>query len=245
MRNLPQPLITAVPINPVAKEDTAMICQLTWRIKALPDDFWKNSLTEVYLGCSNAVRTRRTRFHMPGSEYSLNADRYELCGGYFRKEIIDIQQVPNEDGTWRFEEVRLEAFRIQRIKDKQTGKTHAILPEFFVPYKQYSLRCILYHLREFFMQPITQEAYCLESGIEVETFRDWLKWLKSHATVLAGLGFTEDYRDNWKIMREWIQKICKDISGWARRSLRNLNLALFQQRPMPKNTMYQNAQWSG
>ena len=95
------------------------------------------------------------------------------------------------------------------------------------------------------MQPITQEAYCLESGIEVETFRDWLKWLKSHATVLAGLGFTEDYRDNWKIMREWIQKICKDISGWARRSLRNLNLALFQQRPMPENTMYRNAQWPG
>ena len=222
-----------------------MICQIYTRINILPKDLWTISLNELYLQCSNAVRARGAKFYMPGSECWPKADGYELYGGYFRKEIIDIQQVPNEDGTWRYEEVRIESFRIQRIKDKQTGKTHAILNELFVPYKQYSLRYILYHLCQFFKQSTTQEAYCLEAEIQVETFKGWLKWLKNHATVLAGLGITKDYRDNWQIMSEWIQRMAGDISEWVYRSLRNLNLALFQQRPMPANTAYHRYKWPG
>lgn len=216
-----------------------MICQFFGRINTLLEAFWNIPLDELYLKFNAAVRSRTARFYIPDSECNVEADGYELCGGYYRKEITDIQRILNEDGTWEYKEVRIQAFRIQRIKSKQTGKTHAILNEIFIPYRQFSLRYILFHLSGYFEQDISQEAYCLEQGIDMGTFRGWLKWLKDHAAVLAGFGITNHYEDNRQRMREWVKKITGNVAEWTYQTLRNLNLTLFQQRIMPENTAYQ------
>ena len=223
-----------------------MICQFSWRINTPTEDFWKISLEELYRRISEAVRRRRSRFFLPSIERYCQMNGYILNGGYKREHIIDIQMVQNEDGSHRYEKVEIRKFRIQRILEKGVGyTTHAILPEIFVPYKQYSLRYILFHLREFFRKSVTQEAYCLDAGIEVKTFRFWLKWMQDHITVLAELGLTKNRQDNWEMMSQWIQKLTADPFKWTARSLRKLNLGLFQEHLMPENTTYRNYERSG
>ena len=117
-----------------------MICQFARIINSLTKDFWKIPLEELYQRLLFAVRARRSRFYIPSTEHYCEADRYILWGGYNRDRITDMQRIPSEDGGWRYEEVEIQCFRIQRIMEKQTGATHAVLNEFFVPYRQYSLR---------------------------------------------------------------------------------------------------------
>jgi len=222
-----------------------MICQFARIINSFPQEFWVISLEEMYAALLYAVRSRRSRFFIPSSERYSEADGYILWGTYERKRIIDIRRVARENGKWGYEEVEIEDFHIQRIREKETGATHAVLNEFFVPYKQYSLRYILFHLRRFFKEHVTQEAYCLDVGIEVKAFQQWLKWLKKHLILLFGFGLTESYRDNWEAMRQWIREITGDISSWTYKSLRKLNLALFQDHEMPENTEYHNYERPG
>ena len=223
-----------------------MICQFPWRINPLAEDFWTISLEELYKRISGSVRHRSVRFYMPSSERCCEANGYILNGGYTRARIIDIQLIQDAEGNCRYEEVVIIEFRIQRILEKGAGcTTHAILPEIFIPYKQYSLRYILFHVREFFKQSVTQEAYCLDAGIDIKAFRLWLKWIRDHLTVLAGLGLTEKYQDNWRIMQQWVQKLNADILEWTAQALKKLNLGLFQEHPMPENTMYRNYERSG
>ncbi len=222
-----------------------MICQIDQIINRLPQDFWKNPLEMLYPMLVSCVRRRSNRFYMPSSERHCKGNSYILWGQYTRCRIIDIQYVKCEDGSHRYEKVEISGFSIQRIKDKETGATHAVLGEFFVPYKQYSLRYILFHLRQFFSKNVAQGTYCLDNGIEPNTFRLWLKWLRDHITLLYGLGLTESYSDNWRIMSQWIRQITGDLSNWAYNSLKKLNLALFQKRKMPENTMYRKYDRSG
>ena len=222
-----------------------MICQFTRIINSLTQDFWKISLEEMYKRILKAVRSRQCRFFIPSRECYCGGDDYILWGTYPRARIIDMQYMACEAGEYQYEEVEIKDFSIQRIKDKLTGATHAILDEFFIPYKQYSLRFVLFHLHKFFNQRVSQEAYCLENEIEVKTFRLWLKWLKEHITLLYGFGLTRSDSDNWQMMSQWIQTIYAGISDWMFNSLRKLNRALFQDRKMPENTKYQNYERPG
>ena len=222
-----------------------MICQFAWKINTLTEVFWRVSLEELYDMVSKAVRYHRTRFYIPSSECYCRADDYILYGSYSRSRIIDIQEFWGNDNRWHYREVEIQDFRIQRILDKATGRTHAILPEIFVPYRQYSLRYILFHLRHFYGSFVTQEAYCLEVGIDIKIFKGWLKWFRNYITVLANLGLTKNYQDNWHILGQWIKAMSQDILGWTYKSLKKLNLGMFQDHQMPENTMYRNYERSG
>lgn len=216
-----------------------MICQFGKEIKWLKE-ILKMPLTTIYQRLQSAVRARKLRFFMPSSGRHSTADGYILWGYYTRERIIDKQPELQEDGTWEYVDIEIKDFQIQRIMDKRTGRTHAVLCELLVPYKQYSLRYILYHLYQYFSQAVTQEAYCLNEDIEVKTFTLWLKWLKNHISILDALGLTENYTDNRKMLGQWIRELAGDVIEWTYRSLRTVNRALFQERRMPANTMYQS-----
>lgn len=222
-----------------------MICQIDQIINRLSPKFWKISLEKLYPMLVSWIRSRRIRFYMPSSERYCKRNGYILWGKYTRGRIIDIQCVTSEDGSQRYEKVEISGFGIQRIRDTETGATHAVLGEFLVPYKQYSLRYILFHLRQFFSKHVAQETYCGDNDIELKTFSMWLKWLREHINILYGLGLTKCYSDNWQIMSQWIRQIAGNIFEWTYNSLKKLNLALFQKRKMPENTMYRKYERSG
>ncbi len=224
-----------------------MINLFSWRINPLAKELWEIPLEELYDRISGVVRSRKARFYIPSTESYCEADDYTLNGGYLRKKIIDIRLMKNEDGTFQYETIEIRDFRIQRILEKSTGHTHAILPEIFVPYRQYSLRYILLHVSEFYHQhhPKAQETYCLDAEIDIKAFKQWIKWMKDHITILAEIGLTADYRDNLELFRSWVQKLMAGTLNWMAKSLRKLNLGLFQEHVMPVNTMYQKYEPSG
>ena len=215
-----------------------MLCQFEIKINPQNEDFWRLSLEECYDRIVELFSSRKIKFFMPSSERISAPGSYILYGGYKRVKVIDIQQVQKDDGSWVFEEVVIKDFRVQRILDKETGRTQAILNNFFIPYKQYSLRYVLYYLLQFYDQHTSQEKFCLEMDPE-RTFRTWLKWLRDHIMVLRELGLVKQYEDNWNTMRQWVSEIAGDLPGWIAKSLQRLNLFLFQDHSMPENTMYQ------
>ncbi len=222
-----------------------MICQIAQIINRFPQDFWKKPLEKLYPMLVSRIRSRRIRFYMPSIKRYCKGNGYILWGRYTRHRIIDIQCVTSEDGSQRYEKVEIPEFSIQRIRDTETGATHAVLGEFFVPYKQYTLRYILFYLRHFFSKHVVQETYCGDNDIDLKTFSMWLKWLREHINILCGLGLTECYSDDWQIMSQWIRQIADNIFEWTYNSLKKLNLALFQKRKMPENTMYRKYDRSG
>lgn len=58
---------------------------------------------------------------------------------------------------------------IERYKCSSCGHTHAIIPEFLIPYRSYSLFFILTVLKEYFKKSLTVMKICEKYGIAVST----------------------------------------------------------------------------
>lgn len=67
------------------------------------------------------------------------------------------------------------------------GHTHAILPDFIVPYDSYSLPCILYILRAYFAHSMTIGEICDAFGISYSTLYRWKAAFFSHKAWWLGL----------------------------------------------------------
>lgn len=70
--------------------------------------------------------------------------------------------------------------RIRRIKCEGCGRTHAILPDFIVPYCQYSLPFILRVLRTYFLRKRTVRDLCDAFSISPQLLYRWLRVYGKH-----------------------------------------------------------------
>lgn len=77
-------------------------------------------------------------------------------------------------------------YEIMRVRCS-CGATHAILPDFIVPYSVYSLPCILYILRIYFTHSMTIEEICNQFEIAYSTLYRWKAAFATHK--LWWLGF--------------------------------------------------------
>lgn len=69
--------------------------------------------------------------------------------------------------------------------------THAMLPEFLVPYRSYSILFILSVLKDYFSKNLTIEKICVKYGISVSTIYSWKALFLKHKKIWLGL--LEDY----------------------------------------------------
>ena len=76
--------------------------------------------------------------------------------------------------------------RIRRIRCESCGHTHAILPDFIVPYCQYSLSLILQVLRMYFLRLKTVRGLCDAFGISPQLLYKWLRVYGKHRTWHLG-----------------------------------------------------------
>lgn len=81
---------------------------------------------------------------------------------------------------------RNENLCVLRVECASCGHTHAILPDFIVPYTGYSLFFILRALSEYFAGLYTLEAVCERFGISNATFHKWLALWKHHKSLWLG-----------------------------------------------------------
>jgi hypothetical protein len=67
------------------------------------------------------------------------------------------------------------------------GHTHALIPDFLVPYMQYSLPFILYILKLYFSHSMTVQALCEIYGISHATLYKWKRTFAKHKSWIQGM----------------------------------------------------------
>lgn len=88
-----------------------------------------------------------------------------------------------------FENGRTVSYQITivRYRCSSCSHTHAILPEFIIPYQSYSLLFILAVMRDYFIGFLTVDRICAKYDISVSTLYSWKKLFLRHKKVWLGL----------------------------------------------------------
>lgn len=95
------------------------------------------------------------------------------CGG---KEMI--YHGSYERNVVEVETKRIETtIKIKRVKCKECKKTHSVIPEFLIPYKQHTLKLINKILKEKITEAKTKKEIEEETGISRQLQRKWEKEL--------------------------------------------------------------------
>jgi len=76
---------------------------------------------------------------------------------------------------------------IVRYRCSSCGHTHAILPEFVIPYQSYSLLFILSVMRDYYIGSLTVADICEKYDIAVSTLYSWKELFLRHKKVWLGL----------------------------------------------------------
>jgi len=114
--------------------------------------------------------------------------------GYYRRYII---HTPNDHNN-----SSLYTSRVLRVKCKSCKHTHAVLPDFIIPYRLHSLIFIVKVLQEFFGKDASINQICNHFFISKQLFQKWrLIYLKHRSNFLG----------NMKSTLEDIAKILNDL----------------------------------
>lgn len=74
-----------------------------------------------------------------------------------------------------------------RYRCSSCGHTHAVLPEFIIPYQSYSFLFIIAVMRDYYASSLTVEAICVKYGIFISTLYSWKELLIKHKKIWLGL----------------------------------------------------------
>lgn len=83
---------------------------------------------------------------------------------------------------------------ITRLRCSSCNRTHAILPDFLIPYSSYCLAFILMVLNQFFSKTQTVNSLCVSFQISHSTLYGWVKLFLIHKKLW--LGVLEDMISN-------------------------------------------------
>ena len=196
--------------------------------------------------------------------------------GYYSRGVIDLVPCLDEkgnilldnDGNVVFKDHLQKEDRISlnvaRIKCKEDGSTHALLFNLVVPYKQYSIRYIVYQLYQMIHSGESVEAWCNKHGVSEKNMYKWVKWLEEKIPLLQQLGLIpemdqindsdnpgekghEDESVNSNVKNRSylgtvIQWIYTHTEQFYRAALKLFNRVIFQEHKSPPNTVHQFAE---
>lgn len=195
--------------------------------------------------------------------------------GQYERNVVDLRPLLDENnnpildehGNIIFEDYQGEENRIKmnitRIKCKEDGTTHALLFQLFVPYAQYSLRYIVYHLYQWSKSGTSVEAYCDAHNLSVVNVRKWMKYLEESVPMLQQVGLipeteqmdesvqdketttkptSEHTEPKASFLRTVSQWIYQHFEEFYRAVLLYIRRVMFQVHMSPPNTVHQFAQ---
>lgn len=197
------------------------------------DMFFLDDLETVYDKACEDFLQHKGRFYFACCRKSSDCNDYILYGSYKQKELIDAKVTAYKDGIPEFETVKLTDFRKRRILHKKCNHTHGLLLELFIPFQKWTLRYVLLQLGRFFRLGLSIEKYCLEYDVPIKAFRKWLDWLKKNISFLYRTGLVTDARENRETLKTFVSEITDHVGDYVLKSLRLLDLALFQSRRIP------------
>ncbi len=74
-----------------------------------------------------------------------------------------------------------------RLMCQSCGSTHAILPEFVIPFKSYNLLFVLAVMKDHFISPLTVGQLCAKYEIAASTLYTWQAMFLRHKTMWLGI----------------------------------------------------------
>lgn len=77
--------------------------------------------------------------------------------------------------------------RIRRVQCESCGHTHAIIPDYFIPYCTYSLLFVLRVLGEYFVRIRTVERICRRYNITPSMLYSWKRVFEEHKEMWLGV----------------------------------------------------------
>ena len=97
--------------------------------------------------------------------------------GSYKRVLIDVEHGKVSYGS----------VEIKRVRCKSCGHTHAILPDYIVPYATYSLLFILRVLAAHILGPETVEQLCRRYGISPSMLYEWEALFQTHKKLWLGV----------------------------------------------------------
>lgn len=107
-------------------------------------------------------------------------------------------------------EVKYGKIRVERVRCESCGHTHAILPDYIVPYSTYSLLFILEVLGAYYLRMWTVEELCRRYSITPSMLYQWKAIYQAHKALWLGVLETVETTASGFI--RWIREV-EDYSG--------------------------------
>ena len=111
--------------------------------------------------------------------------------GNYRRNVIEIN------------EKRVETtIKIKRLKCRECGKTHAVIPTFLIPYKQHTVETVNEVLKEKIVEEKTSREIEESTGVTRQLLRKWLKELEEMKGKLEILFLVFVFKELMKEIKE-------------------------------------------
>lgn len=121
------------------------------------------------------------------SSQSLDAIHLEICPHCKARGTCSSHSAYTRDMiTLESTQIRCYSLQIQRVICSSCGHTHAILPDFLIPYGSYSLRFILQVLKLYFLHAGTIDQLCNQFHISRSTLYSWKLLFLCHKKLWLG-----------------------------------------------------------
>lgn len=148
-----------------------------------------------------------------------------LIHSYYRRNLIDFI-----DGKVVHHEIT-----IMRLQCDSCGSTHAILPDFIIPYCSYSLFFILQVLGLYFLHLCSVEKLCEKFSITLRQLYKWLALFHTHKA--RWLGFLNDME---LPSRSFLFRLgsMEHYSLFASGFVSTFSFSFLQSHANPKNALY-------
>ena len=128
-------------------------------------------------------------------------------------------------------EIFVRSVRVLRVICKSCGHTHAILPDFIIPYSSYGLFFVLQVLTRLFLKINTLESLCEKYDVDLKTIRRWIAVFQKHKCL--SLGSLQDFSTSKAV---FIRRIIEnDLSSFLQDFLDKTSYSFLQTHRNPAN----------
>lgn len=124
---------------------------------------------------------------------------------------------------------------ITRLQCDSCGSTHAVLPDFIIPYCSYSLFFILQVLAHYFLHICTVEKLCEKFSLTLKQLYKWISLFHAHKEQL--LGFLENLKVSDKTFLFQLAKR-EGYSDFASSFVSKFSFSFLQAHKNPKTAVY-------
>lgn len=89
--------------------------------------------------------------------------------------------------------------------------THAVLPDFIIPYRQYSIQFILHFLMLYYTGSCSVEDICMKAGIEQALLYEWDRIITKNREIWSGLLTYREQNGRKRLMADFVRGLLEEV----------------------------------